>query len=106
MALGRKKQQEEAEAVLDEAPMAAEEETPEVIEAEGEALVDDGDAGEGGGDGTDSLLSMFENTETVVSDLANVLELTPEVEMDDLLEDLRTTAAALGCEAKDEDYSL
>ncbi len=43
------------------------------------------------------LLNMFQTTQIEVDDLSVILDLAGEVEFDDLLEELHTVAAALGC---------
>jgi hypothetical protein len=49
--------------------------------------------------GGPDLLSMFQTTTVEADDRAALLELAGEVEIDDLLEDLQTVAAALGIKA-------
>jgi len=51
-----------------------------------------------GGDalGGADLLSMFQSTQAEMDDKTAILELAGEVEIDDLIEDLQTIAAALG----------
>jgi hypothetical protein len=44
----------------------------------------------------DALLSMFQTTEATADDRSALLDLAGVVEMDDLLEELHTLAAALG----------
>ena len=45
---------------------------------------------------TDALLSMFSTTEAEAEDISLILDLAGDVEIDDLLEQLNTIAAALG----------
>ena len=47
-------------------------------------------------DGGDALLSMFDTGELETSDLSAVVALAGDVDLDDLLEELQTVAAALG----------
>jgi hypothetical protein len=49
--------------------------------------------------GGDALLSMFSSTETLESDFHVLVDLAGDVDMDDLLEQLHTVAAALGIDA-------
>jgi hypothetical protein len=72
-----------AEAPEDAAPAPAEEPTP--------APVADPLAG-----GADALLSLFQEDDGGGEDRGALLDLAGEVEIDDLLEDLRTVAVALG----------
>jgi hypothetical protein len=51
---------------------------------------------EAAGAGTDALLNMFQTTQMETEDLSVLIELAGEVEIDDLLENLGTVAAALG----------
>jgi len=48
------------------------------------------------------LLNMFQTTQIEQEDLSAILELAGEVELDDLLEDLHTVAAAIGINAGEE----
>jgi hypothetical protein len=48
------------------------------------------------------LLNMFQTTQIEQDDLSVILELAGEVDLDDLLEELHTVAAALGCNAGEE----
>lgn len=112
MALGKKKQDDPVAALNPAEPPAPGDDT---LELEAEAADDplasapppgDTDAGEPAGDSSDALLAMFQSDDSKASDYETLLALTPEVELDDLLEDLRTTAAALGCKpAEEEDYA-
>ena len=43
------------------------------------------------------LLNMFQTTQIETEDVGVLLDLAGDVELDDLLEDLRTVAVALGC---------
>lgn len=49
-----------------------------------------------------NLLNMFQTTQIEQDDLSAILELAGEVELDDLLEDLHTVAAAMGINAGEE----
>jgi hypothetical protein len=52
------------------------------------------------------LLNMFQTTQIEQDDQTVLLDLAGEVEIDDLLEDLQTTAAAMGCNvAAEEAYA-
>lgn len=46
--------------------------------------------------GTDALLSMFQSTESKVDDIAVLVDLAGDPDLDDILEELRTLRAALG----------
>jgi hypothetical protein len=46
--------------------------------------------------GTDALLSMFQESKTEVNDLAVLVDMAGEADIDDILEELRTLRAALG----------
>ncbi len=50
-------------------------------------------------EGSDALLSMFDTGELETSDLSAVVALAGDVDLDDLLEELQTVAAALGITA-------
>lgn len=45
---------------------------------------------------SDALLSMFQETKSAVDDLAVLVDLAGETDLDDILEELRTLRAALG----------
>jgi hypothetical protein len=77
---------EEEDAITAE-PVAAEK-----AEASADAL---------GGD----LLNMFQTTQIEQEDLSVVLDLAGDVDLDDLLEDLHTVAAALGCNLEEEGFT-
>jgi len=49
------------------------------------------------------LLNMFQTTTIEQDDRSVLLELAGEVEIDDLLEDLQTTGAAMGCNVSTEE---
>jgi hypothetical protein len=49
------------------------------------------------------LLNMFQTTQIEQDDRSILLALAGEVEIDDLLEDLQTTGAAMGCDAATEE---
>jgi len=63
-----------------------------LLAAEPEPAPADGGAGGGG----DDLLSMFETGELETTDLSVTAGLAGDVELDDLLEELHTVAAAIG----------
>lgn len=116
MALGKKKQDEPVVA-LEPAGPAAPAPAGDPLEPEAEAAddplasappPDDAEPANAAtaGDNSDALLAMFQSDDSKASDYETLLALAPEVELDDLLEDLRTTAAALGCKpADEEDYA-
>ncbi len=56
--------------------------------------------------GSDALLSMFQSTESETDDLAVLVDLAGETDMDDLLEELRTIRAAFGITDAFEDEDL
>jgi hypothetical protein len=80
------------------APAGEAAEGPTAEAPEAAATPPAGDAAAGGADalGGGDLLSMFQSTQVESDDRAALLELAGEVEIDDLLEDLQTVAAALG----------
>lgn len=116
MALGKKKQDEPVVAVdaAEPSPFAP---AVDTLEPEAEAADDplasapqpddaESVAAAPAGDSSDALLAMFQSNDSKASDYEALLALAPEVELDDLLEELRTTAAALGCKPADEqDYA-
>jgi hypothetical protein len=54
---------------------------------------------------SNDLLNMFQTTQVEQDDLSVVLDLAGDVDLDDLLEDLHTVAAALGCNVGEEAYA-
>ena len=46
--------------------------------------------------GSDALLSMFQESKTETDDLGVLVDLAGDVDLDDILEELRTLRAALG----------
>jgi hypothetical protein len=54
---------------------------------------------------TNDLLNMFQTTQVEQEDLSVVLDLAGDVDLDDLLEDLHTVAAALGCNVNEDAYA-
>jgi hypothetical protein len=56
--------------------------------------------------GTDALLSMFAQEDGGGQDLSLIVALAPEVEIDDLLEELNTVAVALGIKVRRDDLDL
>jgi len=118
MAFGKKKKDDEAPE--DEAPAAA---ADAALEAEAQAVRDEEAAGgvlateepaeeddaitaalsaeepaAASGDSLSSdLLNMFQATRIETEDVTVLLDLAGDVELDDLLEELRTVAVALGC---------
>ncbi|HXK33547.1 MAG TPA: hypothetical protein VNM91_06015 [Dehalococcoidia bacterium] len=115
MALGKKKQDEPVlapEPAGPAAPAPAGDPLKPQAEAADDPLAsatppDDAEPGTAtpAGHNSDALLAMFQSDDSRASDYETLLALTPEVDLDDLLEDLRTTAAALGCKAEEEDYA-
>jgi hypothetical protein len=82
------------EAPADEAPTDA---TPDAEAAPEEpAAVEAVAAVPAEAPGTDALLSMFQESKTEVNDLATLVDLAGEADLDDILEELRTLRAALG----------
>jgi hypothetical protein len=51
------------------------------------------------------LLNMFQTMQVEQEDLSVVLDLAGDVDLDDLLEDLHTVAAALGCNVTEDAYA-
>ena len=54
---------------------------------------------------SNDLLNMFQTTQVEQEDLSVVLDLAGDVDLDDLLEDLHTVAAALGCNVSEDAYA-
>ncbi|HYM16687.1 MAG TPA: hypothetical protein VEZ14_14125 [Dehalococcoidia bacterium] len=73
---------------------AAAEDPPASEEAAAPAEAPAGGDPLAGGD----LLNMFQTTQIEVADLSVVLDLAGDIDFDDLLEELHTVAAALGCD--------
>ena len=119
MAFGKKKDKDEAAPSASAAPSSIEEEEDESgglfpsAEPEpddddsviaGVVIDEDGNARKAGEPaaasdplgGTDALLNMFQTTQAEAEDRSVLLDLAGDVEMDDLLEELHTMAAALG----------
>jgi hypothetical protein len=55
---------------------------------------------------SNDLLNMFQTTQVEQEDLSVVLDLAGDTDLDDLLEDLHTVAAALGCNVSEDAYAV
>jgi hypothetical protein len=95
---------ENEDAPVDEAPEASLDAAPEE-ELEGPASEPAAAAPAGGGD---ALLSMFQESKVAAEDLSILTDLAGDVDLDDILEELRTLRAALGITdayEEDEDFA-
>lgn len=116
MAFGKKKDDAAAEAETepvddvtpeddapDEAPEASLDGAPE--DGAEEPAAEPAAAAPAGG--TDALLSMFQESKVAAEDLSILTDLAGDVDLDDILEELRTLRAALGItDAYEEDEDL
>ena len=55
---------------------------------------------------SDALLSMFQETKSEIDDLAVLVDIAGDVDLDDILEELRTLRAALGITDTDDEEDL
>ena len=86
MAFGKKNDDAQAPAAEESAPLDSAELAPPEAAAEAPAAAA----------GSDALLSMFQENKDEVNDLAVLVDLAGDPDLDDILEELRTLRAALG----------
>lgn len=92
MAFGKKNDDAQAPAVEESAPLDSAELAPPEAAAEAPAA----QPAPAAAAGSDALLSMFQETKDEVNDLAVLVDLAGDPDLDDILEELRTLRAALG----------